>query len=66
MNCEFDPTKLKYTPIGMLHCPLCGEMVLAGYPHPDYSLLEEDVHLHEETKEDSQEPGQNIKGDRKT
>ncbi len=24
-------------PIGMFHCPLCGEMVLAGMPHPDYS-----------------------------
>lgn len=24
-------------PIGMFHCPLCGEMVLAGMPHPDYN-----------------------------
>jgi hypothetical protein len=26
--------------MGMYHCPECGEMVLAGVAHPDYSLLE--------------------------
>jgi len=25
-------------PIGMYHCPECGEMVVAGLEHPDYSL----------------------------
>jgi acetone carboxylase gamma subunit len=29
-------------PIGMFHCPECGEMVIAGIPHPDYSILDED------------------------
>ncbi len=35
-KCEFDPTKFKNMPLGMFHCPECGEMVLAGLPHPDY------------------------------
>lgn len=26
--------------MGMYHCPECGEMVLAGLPHPDYSVLD--------------------------
>ena len=38
-KCPYDPTVLKGVPIGMLHCPECGEMILAGVPHPDYSLL---------------------------
>jgi hypothetical protein len=25
----------------MFHCPECGEMVIAGMAHPDYSLIEE-------------------------
>jgi len=32
--CEEDPVRLKGQPIGMYHCPLCGEMCLAGVPHP--------------------------------
>jgi hypothetical protein len=28
-------------PIGMFHCPECGEMVLAGVPHPDYSIWDQ-------------------------
>ena len=36
--CAFDPQM--HTGTGMLHCPECGEMVLAGQPHPDYSVLE--------------------------
>lgn len=40
MTCPFDPSDDLYinAPIGMFHCPLCGEMVLAGMPHPDYSV----------------------------
>lgn len=40
MTCPFDPSDDRYidAPIGMFHCPLCGEMVLAGMPHPDYSV----------------------------
>jgi hypothetical protein len=39
-QCSFDPMAEAYigAPIGMFHCPLCGEMVLAGMPHPDYSI----------------------------
>lgn len=42
MKCPHDPMELAGQPIGMYHCPECGEMVLAGSPHPDYSLLEEE------------------------
>lgn len=35
--------KLKGLPIGMYHCPSCGDMQLAGVPHvppdPDYERL---------------------------
>lgn len=34
-KCPFTPETVE-GPIGMFHCPECGEMVLAGYPHPDY------------------------------
>jgi hypothetical protein len=38
MKCKFDPTKPPYNtaPIGMFHCPECGEMVVANVPHPNY------------------------------
>lgn len=42
VGCKYDPMEMKDAPIGMYHCPECGEMVLAGAPHPDYSLLEDD------------------------
>ena len=32
--CSYDPTELKGTPMGMLHCPQCGCMILAGVSHP--------------------------------
>ena len=37
-KCTFDPTSdiYKNAPIGMFHCPECGEMVVAGLPHPDW------------------------------
>jgi hypothetical protein len=38
LKCGHDPEKTT-GPLGMYHCPECGEMVLAGAPHPDYSLL---------------------------
>jgi hypothetical protein len=48
-QCRFDPMAPQYidAPIGMFHCPLCGEMVLAGMPHPDYSawdLIDQNNH----------------------
>lgn len=36
MLCTYDPEILKGEPIGMFHCPECGEMVVAGMEHPDY------------------------------
>lgn len=48
MKCSYKP-KLVTGPIGQFHCPECGQMVLAGAPHPDYSLLEE-----EEPEEDEE------------
>lgn len=33
-NCTHDPTTVA-GPIGMYHCPECGEMVIAGFPHPE-------------------------------
>ena len=32
--CPHDPTIYKGMPMGMYHCPECGEMVIAGIPHP--------------------------------
>lgn len=32
------PLTLAGKPIGMAHCPYCGEMVAAGVPHPDYGV----------------------------
>lgn len=31
--CPEDPEKLRGQPIGMYHCPFCGDMQLAGMPH---------------------------------
>jgi hypothetical protein len=33
-SCPYDPRIMRHAPIGMFHCPDCGAMVLAGYPHP--------------------------------
>ena len=35
-KCPHDPRQT-VGPIGMYHCPECGEMVLAGMIHPDSS-----------------------------
>lgn len=40
-SCQYDPRETAGLPIGMYHCPECGEMVLAGVEHPDYSILDE-------------------------
>ena len=39
-KCPFDPETLKGLPIGMLHCPICNLMVIAGVPHIDYSEVD--------------------------
>lgn len=41
MKCTYDPTPLKGLPIGQFHCPECGEIILAGVPHIDYSVLDD-------------------------
>lgn len=46
MACEFDPKPLIGVPLGMFHCPLCGDMVVAGMPHP--MSLEEAAVLEQE------------------
>lgn len=40
-KCAFDPKIYANQPIGMLHCPECGEMVVAGMDHPDWDNLDE-------------------------
>ena len=50
-NCSYDPRTVPAgAPIGMFHCPECGEMVIAGmeHPDPDWELTEEDCRLLEE------------------
>lgn len=32
----WEPQQLVGAPIGQYHCRYCGEMVVAGMPHPDY------------------------------
>lgn len=32
--CPFDPSIYVNVPLGMFHCPLCGDMIVAGLPHP--------------------------------
>lgn len=33
LPCPEDPVALLGQPIGMYHCPVCGEMQVAGLPH---------------------------------
>lgn len=33
-KCPYEPEHLRGVPLGMHHCPLCGEMVVAALPHP--------------------------------
>ena len=40
-HCPFDPSSMLDMPIGMFHCPKCGEMVVAGIPHPRWDLLDD-------------------------
>lgn len=39
-KCTFDPATYDGPAQGMFHCPECGEMVLAGLPHPDPDLYQ--------------------------
>lgn len=33
-QCPFEPEHMIDIPIGMFHCDVCGEMVIAGFTHP--------------------------------
>jgi hypothetical protein len=39
-KCLHDPRGVT-GPIGMYHCPVCGNMVVAGCVHPDWDSLED-------------------------
>lgn len=43
MKCSYDPVPVPGC-VSMHHCPECGELVIAGIPHPDYDkeLTEEE------------------------
>lgn len=50
MKCTFDTvTGYIGLPMGMFHCPECGEMVLAGLPH----LIDEEEDEPKASKENS-------------
>lgn len=36
-QCPFEPEHLIGVALGMFHCEICGEMVVAGFPHPRQS-----------------------------
>ncbi len=59
MKCSYDPSQDPPAPIGMYHCPECGNMVVSGVPHPDWdnldSLYEEYLKEHPE-EPDSEDP----------
>ena len=50
-NCDYNPKETKNKPIGMYHCPKCGEMVLAGQNHPDYTMLNNPLDAFEKQNE---------------
>lgn len=44
-RCPYEPQHLQDVALGMFHCPLCGEMLIAGMGHPraadeDYADLD--------------------------
>ena len=41
-QCGYDPVVEKSGSNGMYHCPECGQMVLAGMPHPPYWNMNDD------------------------
>lgn len=49
MECQHDPRTMLGKPIGMYHCPECGEMVIAGMRHPTRAEALEDNRRTEDT-----------------
>lgn len=41
VTCDFDPTQEPWKALGQFHCPVCGEMILGGIPHLDYSIMDD-------------------------
>lgn len=39
-SCPHDPRET-FGAVGMYHCPECGEMVISGMEHPDWSTLDD-------------------------
>ena len=56
MTCTYDPIPLLGAAIGMFHCPVCGEMVLAGMAHPDYSNIDADYAAYMAEQDKKNEP----------
>ncbi len=50
-KCLFDPKTYAGQPIGMFHCPDCGDMVVAGIEHPDYDDMQEKYQEYLDKKE---------------
>jgi hypothetical protein len=48
-HCPFDPIPYANMPLGMFHCPLCSEMVIAGMAHPKPFNDEDFEEVHAET-----------------
>jgi hypothetical protein len=44
-KCPYPTQHLLGVPIGMFHCPLCGEMVLAGQEHGPRVFTDEELTL---------------------
>ena len=42
-KCKHDPRETNKA-VSMYHCPECGEMVIAGLEHPDYSKINKYPH----------------------
>jgi hypothetical protein len=44
--CTYRPELIPSSiPLGMFHCPACGEMVLAGLPHPGPDIDDNDTYI---------------------
>lgn len=50
-ECMEHPEMLCGLPCGMYHCPYCGEMIVAGIPHPTKAMYEE---MHAEMQKESE------------
>jgi len=38
-QCPYEPEHLVGVPMGMFHCPVCGDMLLAGLKHPKRNIV---------------------------